>query len=63
MAGDFFDSFKVVAFAKKSENKKGKKKKRRGEKGNKEEFKRPSDGIYDAAGTMIRSFHLSSQLG
>ena len=41
----------------------GKKKKRKGDKGNEEEGKCPSDGISAAAGMMIRSVHLSSQCG
>ena len=36
MAGDFFDCSEVVAIAKKSEDNKGKNKKRKGEKGNEE---------------------------
>ena len=61
MAEAFFDCSEVFAVAKKSENKKGKKKKRKGDTGNEEEGKRPSDGIYAAAGMMISIFHLGSQ--
>ena len=45
MAGTFFGCSEVVAVAKKSENKTGKKTKRGGDKGNEEEGNIPSDGI------------------
>ena len=62
MAGAFFDCSKVVAIADNFEKKKGKKKKRKGDKVNEEEGKkRPLDGIYAAAGMMIRSVHHGRQ--
>ena len=62
MDGAFFDCSKVVAVAKKSETKKGKKRKRKGDKVNEEEVKKsPSDSISNAAGMMIRSVHLGIQ--
>ena len=62
MAGAFFDCSEAVAVANESKKKKGKKKKRKGDKGNAEEGKNsPWDGIYDAMGMTISSFHLGSQ--
>ena len=59
MSGAFFGCSEVVSVAKKSEKKKGKKKKRKGEKVNEEEGKkRPSNGISNAAGMMIRSVRI-----
>ena len=63
VAGAFFDCFGVVAVVKKSEKKKGKKRKRKGDKFNEEEGKSPSDGISAAAGMIIRSAFLGSQCG
>ena len=62
MAGAFFDCSKVVVIANESEKKKGKKKNRKGYKGNAEEDKNsPSYGIYAAAEMTIRSVQLGSQ--
>ena len=61
MAGAFFDCYEFVAVAKNSKKRKRKRKNRRGEKGNEEDGKSPSDGISDAAGMMIRSVHLGRQ--
>ena len=62
MAGAFFNCSEVVAVAKKFKKKKGNKKKRKGDKDNEEDVKNiPSDGIFYAAETMIRIFHLGSQ--
>ena len=58
MPGAFFDCSKVIAVAKNSDKKKGKRKKRKGNKVNEEESKSPLDGIYSATGMMIRSVHL-----
>ena len=63
MARTFFSCSKVAVVAKNSEKNKGKKKKRKGDKGNEEEVKRPSYGISASAGTMIRIVHLGSQCG
>ena len=63
MAGSFFECSEFCAVAKNYKKKKGKKKKRREDKGNEEEGNIPSNGIYDDAGIMIRSVHLSSQCG
>ena len=61
MAGAIFDCSEVVAVAKKSENNKFRKKKRKGYKVNEEEGKIPLDGIYATAGIMTRSVNFSSQ--
>ena len=54
MAGAFFDCSEVVVVAKNSEKKMGDKKKRKGYKGNKEEYKSPPDGISAVAEMIIR---------
>ena len=61
MPGCFFNCYKVVAVSKKSEKKKGNNKNMKGDEGNEDEVKNPSDGIYSAAGIMISSDHLGSQ--
>ena len=63
MAEAFFDCSKVVAVAKNSEKKKGRKKNRKGVNGTEEEGESPPDGISDATGMMIRSVRLGSQCG
>ena len=50
MAGAFFGCSEVVGVVNKSDKKKGKNKKRKGYKGNEEDFKSPSYGIYAAVG-------------
>ena len=61
MAGSFFNRSEVVAIAKKSEKKKGKKKNIKGDNGNEYKGKSPSYGISAYAGMIIRSVHLGSQ--
>ena len=62
ISGAFFDSSEVVVGTNKSEKKKGENKKRKGEKGNEEEVKKSLlDGIFAAAGMIIRSVNLGSQ--
>ena len=63
MDGAFFDCSKVVAVAKNSDNKKGKKKNSKWEKGNEEEGNSSSDGISTAAGMMIRIVQLGRNCG
>ena len=62
MAGAFFNCSEVFAVAEKSEKKKVKNKKRKGDKGNEEEGKNiPQDGISAATGMMISSVHFGRQ--
>ena len=62
MDGAFSDCSEIVAVANESDNKKGNKRKRKGDKGNKEEVKNsPLYGISTTAGRMTRSVHLGSQ--
>ena len=58
MDGAFFDCSEVVAVVKKSKNKKGKKKKMKGDKVNEEGGNSLLYGISVAAGMVIRSVHL-----
>ena len=60
--GVFFDCSEVVVIANKLEKKKGNKKNRKGDKGNAEEVKIPSYGIYVDTGMMIRKSASSGRL-
>ena len=60
---DFLRMFRSCHVAKKSDKNKGKKKNRKGDKGNEEDIKSPSDYIAAAVEMIIRSVHLGRQCG
>ena len=63
MDGALFDCSEVIVVVKNPKKKKGKNKKRKGDKGNEYEVNIPLDSISDSTGMMIRFIHLGSQCG